>query len=218
MAKSKTVTKPKETKAKVTKTVTKKATVKATTTKKTPVKKTAKKKVAVKVTETEVKQIGAEITETTLPENAPNPSIQEELTFDMPKTDGNVIVNAKNIGEIINGMGESGAVQQTFSNPSANLTEQAKSNKEMAKVNPKALSHVTTQAVSHGETLLTLINQDWRMGAWGGVPLSIVQEMVGKGSKEYQFEVINESQGAYFYLKIGEDSHRFPNEGYIKIV
>lgn len=153
-----------------------------------------------------VSQLGAKPTDETKPEGA-------ELVFDMPKPPSNesITVSAENINEVINSMPEVGSMAMGQAIPA---TATPIEHEEKARVNApiKSLTHITKQAISHGETILSIINGDWRMPNWGGVPVSVVHEAVSKGSKEYQYEVKETDKGMYFLLIVGEDTHRFPQD------
>jgi hypothetical protein len=135
---------------------------------------------------------------------------EPEAKFDnslLQATAENVVVNASNVGEIMNSLHNSEASIPQSIPHTPSPSEIHSSAMETMKT---SLTHVTAKALAHGSTILAMINSDWRMHAWGGVPMQVVQEVIATGSKEYQYEIKQEPAGAYFLLKVGNDSHRFP--------
>jgi len=140
---------------------------------------------------------------TTVPEPIVSEPVIENNT-EMPEM---VIVNASNISEVVNSMPDSNSNNQSIpSQHTGGVSAHAHP------VVPQSTTLLTSKAITHGDSILHLINSDWRMHAWGGVPIEHIQAVIATGNAEYQYEIKTSEQGAYFLLKYGAESHRFPQD------
>ena len=133
--------------------------------------------------------------------------------------DTSVMISAENVNDFLNEL------------PSAHDTVPAP-----AQVQAPAVSSVTTfnskdgqapatnqralMATEYGQSLLDAINGDWRMGNWGFVPVTVINEVIGSASDQYQITLDNGEKGACFYIVLSdEEKIRFPQneKAFIKV-
>lgn len=173
-----------------------------------------------------VKQVGADANSETLEEGA-----EVKVNSNVNKEDEAVTVTAENVNDIIHGMGNpevsanAGAVSQAVghqggvppqgnAHPQSEIPQSALPIEAMGQPTPTTnanhQAHLQNSIISHGETILGLIMEDFRMKRWGGMPFNLVQQVVNRSAKEYLYETHNTEKGAYFFVVVGDKKYRFP--------